>query len=115
MIKKAEQMVREIREQMRGGKGSVEIAHIFNQDELKGKTRLCAKITLNPGCSIGIHEHVNEEEIFYIIKGKALVEDNGIKQEVQAGDAIVTGGGASHAIENTGNEPLEIMAVILLY
>jgi len=115
MIKRAEQMIKEIKEQMRGGKGSVEITHIFKQDELKGKARLCAKITINPGCSIGLHEHVNEEEIFYIIKGKALIDDNGTKQEAGPGDAILTGGGATHAVENTGNEPLEMMAVILLY
>ena len=115
MVRKANDMQTEIKEKMRGGEGSVLITHIFKQEELKGKSRLCARITLNPGCSIGLHEHVNEEEIFYIIKGKGIVNDNGIKKEVEAGDAILTGGGASHSIENTGDEPLELMAVILLY
>lgn len=115
MIKRANEMVKEIKVQMRGGKGSVEITHIFKQDELKGKARLCARITINPGCSIGLHEHANEEEIFYIIKGKGLVDDNGSKQELAVGDSILTGGGAFHSIENTGNEPLELVAVILLY
>lgn len=115
MIRKAEEMVREIKEQMRGGKGSVEITHIFKQDELTGKARLTARITINPGCSIGMHEHINEEEIFYIIKGKALVEDNGVKHQINAGDATLTVGGEAHSIENIGNEPLELLAVILLY
>ena len=114
MIKKSSEMEKDIREQMRGGKGSVEISHIFKQDELNGKCRLFARITLNKGCSIGLHEHNNEEEIFYILKGKALVEDNGLKQELSAGDAVLTGG-ASHSIENIGDEPLVIMGVILLY
>jgi cytochrome c-type biogenesis protein CcmH/NrfF len=48
MIKKAEEMRLEIREQMRGGNGNVEIMHILNIDEMKGKVRLFAKITLNP-------------------------------------------------------------------
>ncbi|MGI6778091.1 MAG: cupin domain-containing protein [Acetivibrionales bacterium] len=115
MIKKQSKMIREIREQMRGGKGNVEINHIFKEDELNGKCRLFAKITLNEGCSIGLHEHDDEEEIYYIMKGKAMVEDNGVKQELSAGDAVLTGGGASHYIENIGDEALEIMAVILLY
>ncbi|HOQ01822.1 MAG TPA: cupin domain-containing protein [Acetivibrio clariflavus] len=115
MIKRADEMVKEIKEQMRGGKGSVEILHIFKQEELKGKARLCAKITINPGCSIGLHQHDNEEEIFYVIKGKGTVNDNGTLSEVKEGDAIITGNGASHAVENTGGEPLELMAIILLY
>jgi len=115
MIKRANEMVKKIKEQMRGGKGSVEILHIFKQEELKGKARLCAKITLEPGCSIGLHQHDNEEEIFYVIQGKGTVDDNGTLSEVKAGDAILTGNGASHSIENTGDSTLELMAVILLY
>ncbi len=115
MLRRAEEMEKEIKEQMRGGKGSVEITHIFKQSELTGKARLVAKVTINPGFSIGLHEHVNEEEIYYIIKGKALVDDNGEKREVNPGDAVLTGGGAVHSIENTGSEVLELLAVILLY
>lgn len=115
MIKRAEDMLCEIKEQMRGGKGSAEIMHIFNQDELKGKARLCAKITLEPGSSIGMHQHVDEEEIFYIIAGKGLVNDNGTQKEVNAGDSVLTGNGGSHSIECIGNEPLQMLAVILLY
>ncbi len=115
MVKRAEEMVREIKEQMRGGKGSVEITHIFQKDELRGKARLCARLTINPGCSIGLHPHMDEEEIFYVISGRGLVNDNGAEKEVKAGDGILTGGGASHAIENIGNEPLVLFAVILLY
>lgn len=115
MVRKSSEMLKEIKEQMRGGKGAVEITHVFRQDELKGKARLFARITINPGCSIGLHEHVNEEEIFYIIRGKAAINDNGNIKEVIAGDAVLTGGGAQHSVENIGEEPLEMLAVILLY
>jgi len=115
MIKRMHEMKTEIREQMRGGKGSVELVHILNKDEMKGKVRLFAKIVLNPGCSIGLHEHVDEEESYYILKGKGTVTDNGKTSSVQAGDVILTGGGASHSIENTGDEPLEFIAVVMLY
>ncbi|NLD49598.1 MAG: cupin domain-containing protein [Clostridiaceae bacterium] len=115
MIKRAEDMLCEIKEQMRGGKGSVEIMHIFNKDELKGKARLCARITLQPGSSIGMHQHVDEEEIYYIIRGKGIVNDNETIREVSAGDSVLTGDGASHSIECTGDEPLQMLAVILLY
>lgn len=115
MVKKVEQMKAEIREKMRGGKGSVEMLHILEKDEIKGKVRLFAKVTLNPGCSIGEHDHVGEEEVYYVLKGTAQVNDNGVNKTVHAGDVILTGDGAFHSIENTGTEPLEFMAVILLY
>jgi len=115
MIKRNPDMVREIRSNMRGGNGNVEICHIFKPEELKGKTRLNAKITLEPGCSIGLHEHVGEEEIYYILKGIATVNDNGNISTLYPGDAVLTGNGASHSIENNGSETLELMALILLY
>lgn len=115
MIRNAGEMVTEIKNQMRGGKGSIKMTHIFKQDELIGKSRLVAKITINPGSSIGMHDHTGEEEIYYITGGKGIVNDNGITKEVTVGDAILTGNGASHSIENNGVEPLEFVAVILVY
>lgn len=108
-------MVKEIKNRMRGGNGDVQICHIFKQDEIKGKARLIAKITLEPGCSIGTHQHVDEEEIFYILKGTATVEDDGKTAYLYEGDALLTGGGATHSITNNSNQTLELMAVIILY
>lgn len=115
MIKNANKMISEIKHQMRDGKGDVELTHIFKQDELKGKARLVARITINPSCSIGLHEHVAEEEIYYIINGKGIVNDNGIEREISAGDAVLTGDGAFHSIENREDIPLQLLAVILVY
>lgn len=115
MIKRAADMATEIREKMRGGTGNVHLIHILDKEEMRGKVRLFAKIILEPNCSIGMHEHVEEEEAYYILKGTGTVWDDGIKKEVHAGDVILTGNGASHSIENTGNEPLEFLAVVMLY
>lgn len=38
MIKRMHEMKTEIREQMRGGKGSVELVHILNKDEMKERS-----------------------------------------------------------------------------
>lgn len=115
MIKTANEMISELKNEMRGGKGSIELQHIFRQDEFTGKARLFAKVTINPGCSIGLHEHQAEEEIYYIISGKGIVNDNGKVKEVLSGDAVLTGNGASHSIENCGDVPLIMVAVILLF
>lgn len=116
MYREKDDMKIQIREKMRGGKGETKILHIFEKEELKGKARLCALIRLEPGCSIGPHEHNDEEEIFYFIKGTGLAIEDGKEYIVEPGSALLTGNGRSHSIENTSTtEPLEFMAVILLY
>lgn len=115
MIKKSDSMREEVRERMRGGKGSVRIGHLFEQGEYRGHARLIAKVTLAPGCSIGPHEHGEEEELFYIIKGRARLTEDGETYSLGPGDAALTGGGKSHAIECDGDEDLELLAVILTY
>lgn len=115
MIKRAEEMMMDIRERMMGGKGSVQILHLFSRDELTGKCRLFARVTLEPGCSIGTHAHDREEEVYYILSGSATVNDNGNIRELCPGDAVITGNGACHSIENTGSQDLVLMAVILLF
>jgi len=44
MVKREKDMIKEIKEQMRGGKGSVELLHIFRQEELKGKPGFALKL-----------------------------------------------------------------------
>ncbi len=115
MIKRNASMETEIRKRMREGSGEVEIQHIFKKEELKGKARLVARITLKQGCSIGSHSHGQEEEIFYVLKGEGVATENGETFILKKGDAMVTGGGSSHAIENQSENPLELIAVILLF
>jgi mannose-6-phosphate isomerase-like protein (cupin superfamily) len=115
MYRKSGEMTVELRENMRGGQGTVAIKHLFKQDELTGKARLVAEITIPAGGSIGFHQHDLEEEIYYIISGQGKVLDQDVTNWVGPGDAILTGGGKGHSVENTGTEPLVMMAVILLY
>ncbi len=115
MIRKQSSMEREVRSEMRGGRGEVTIEHLFKADELSGQSRLVGRIVLNPGCSIGLHEHDNEEEIYYLLKGRAQIVDSGVTETLEPGDAVLTGGGASHSIENVGDQPLELLALILTY
>jgi len=105
----------DVREEMRGGKGTVRIEHFWKKDELKSKTRLCARLILEPGCSIGFHEHVDEEEVFIVVKGRGRVTDGDIVVPVEEGDTILTGDGAGHAVEAVGDTPLELIAVIMQY
>ncbi len=103
----------ERREAMRGGAGSVLIEHFWEPGpELRSPTRMCARLTLEPGSSIGFHRHEAEEEIFVIVRGEAEVDDDGRTVRLRAGDTVLTGGGAGHAVKSVGAEPLEMVALI---
>ena len=115
MYRNSREMAVDLRENMRGGQGTVAIKHLFKQEELTGKARLVAEITIPAGGSIGFHQHDQEEEIYYIISGQGKVVDQDVAQIVGPGDAVLTGGGKGHSVENTGTGPLVMMAVILLY
>ena len=115
MLKKKNEQTVEKRSAMRGGIGEVTVRHHFKSDEIKARTRLCAELVLAPGASIGTHDHVNEDEVYIIQKGQGSMTDGGKEFQVAAGDAILTGQGASHSIKNTGTEDLVVTAVIIPY
>lgn len=115
MIRKPSNMRVEKREKMRGGEGVVTITHFFEQAEFGSKTRLCAKLVLPPGTSIGEHKHDGEDEVYLVTRGSGVLCDGASESRVAAGDAILTGKGQSHSVRNDGAEPMEIVALITCY
>ena len=103
----------ELRENMRGGEGTVKITNFTDKEALCEKARLFGKITLEPGCSIGYHVHEGDCEIFHILGGSATYNDNGTETTVSAGDTTVTPSGSGHSIKNETNETCEILALIV--
>jgi len=114
MVIKIEDMKSEQRERMRGGEGTVGLLSIVPADDLPAKARLFSVVTLQKGCSIGSHIHENETEIFYILEGEGMLNDNGVNKTLRAGDCNVCPSGHSHAIANEKEEPLKFIAAIVL-
>lgn len=100
-------------ENLAGGAGHVIIKNLLGADEMKNAARFYAEVTLEPGCEIGYHQHLNESETYYILVGTGTYNDNGEKREVKAGDVTFTDHGASHGLLNTGTQNLVLMALIL--
>lgn len=114
MIKRKEEMSLEIKTEVRGGNGTMEMINILkNEDSYTANVAKMARVTLKPGSSIGVHPHDTTEEIYYILQGNALFFDNGEEKRLQAGDVTITGSGGTHSIESLGPEDLDIVAVIV--
>ncbi len=116
MFRQAGEYECEQREQMRGGEGTVTLQHYFKKEEFGGSHfRVCAKLILPPGSSIGLHPHEQEDEVYIVCKGTGTVTDDGVSAPVNPGDSVLTGKGRSHCISNTGTEPLEVIAMVVTY
>lgn len=99
---------------MRGGEGTVTITPIADgEQQLPAKCRLFGTITIPAGASIGVHEHVGECEMFYILQGNPVIIDDGEEYTAHPGDCILTHSGHSHGVKNPGTEPVVMVANIV--
>ncbi len=97
-----------------GAEGFITVRNLIRGDEeLNGKGRVFAHTTVTPGSGIGYHVHRGDAEIYYIYSGRGIFNDNGTEVEVGPGDVTFTPSGHGHALTCTGDEPLEIVALIL--
>ena len=111
MIYSQKEKVSEFRENMRGGKGIVEIIKLSNIET--PNLRLSALIILPQGASIGSHQHLQEAEQYYILEGSGIYSDNGKLVHVSCGDTMICKSGEFHSIENTEKESLKFLAYII--
>ena len=100
-------------EHMAGGNGHVIIKELLDAEQLNGKCGLYAQVTLEPGCSLGYHEHHGETETYYLTKGAGIYNDNGKEYPVEVGDVTFCADGNGHGIQNAGEEDLVFVALIL--
>lgn len=114
MIKRAQENIPEIHANRFGGQGEQSLKMILTKEEMLGKGRNFAHTIVPPGASTGLHTHTDSLEAYYILKGKALANDNGQMCELYPGDVLFTKLGESHSIENIGEENLEFIAIVLL-
>lgn len=114
MVRKSNKKIEERKPAPFEGKGEILVRNLLNgPDEMYKSGRVFAHTTVFPGSAIGYHIHKGESETYYILSGKGLFNDNGTLVEVEAGDVTFTGNGEGHGIEATGDEPIEMIALII--
>ncbi|MFA6807767.1 MAG: cupin domain-containing protein [Eubacteriales bacterium] len=113
MIKRQAEMSVDKTFELKNGKDTTTVVNILNAPEMYGTGRLFGVSIIPPGGSIGKHYHEGDFETYYILKGKARVDDNGNVQELLPGDMTQCKEGDFHSIENIGDCDLEYIAVIL--
>lgn len=98
------------------GTGEITVRELLEGPaELYDKGRVFAHTTVYPGSGIGYHVHHNESETYYILSGTAKLSDNGREVILKAGDVAFTGDGEGHSLSALGDEPVEMIALILYH
>lgn len=113
MIRRSQDYKVEVVEGLKGGKGYVTVVNFFETEDFLGKGRLYGKSIIKPGNSIGYHTHEGDQEAYFILKGKALYNENGVEMMLEPGDLTICRDGESHSIEAAGEEDLEYIMLIL--
>lgn len=114
-IYQKENLVSFDRKAVAGGEGTLYGQFAFKRDgALKDQAiKEIGWMTLQPGDSIGLHKHEPNEDAYIIVSGNGTFIDNdGKEYTVKAGDVTIARKGQSHALKNTGSEPLVFLDVI---
>lgn len=90
----------------KGGEGAL-LARMF----FDGTNRIM-KARLEPGSSIGLHEHDTSCEVMFITEGRGTVIIDGEKMTVKAGDVHYCPKGHSHTLINDSDAILAFNAVV---
>jgi mannose-6-phosphate isomerase-like protein (cupin superfamily) len=114
MFFKGDEMTVEPRVRLRDGFGTTDFVQLVPKEHLPAKSRLFSLMCLEKGCSVGRHDHTNETEIYYVVEGEGIINDNGTIRPFRKGDCSVCGGGSFHSVSNENDETLKIVAVIIL-
>ena len=113
MYIKKEDMAHEAKTNVRDGKGTLDFMTVVPKELLQGAGTLFDVITVPSGCTLGIHEHITNFEIYYILEGEAILTDGDEEVILHPGDAHVCSSGNKHAVKNERKEDLKFLAVIL--
>lgn len=114
MVRNKENIKQERKPSPFQGTGEITVRELLEgSEEMYHKGRVFAHTTVYPGSAIGYHVHNCESETYYILKGTARFNDNGKEMILHPGDVTFTGAGEGHGIEAVGEEPVEMIALIL--
>lgn len=113
MIKRVQDIKSEEMKNPYNGRGSA-LRFVYEEAaELKGKIKNMFIVDLQPDSKIGKHKHEDDAEIYLMLDGVAVIDDNGIEELLNPGDMLITKQGEEHSIENKSSIGLTFLAIIV--
>ncbi|KSU60607.1 cupin [[Bacillus] enclensis] len=86
----------------------MEKVRVFEKEDFKTKIDFIDYVIVQPDHTIGYHQHSENEEIYFILKGSSSMITGGETVKICKGDVIINECGESHGLINNSEEPMEI-------
>ena len=113
MIRKEEYALVTISNNPRGGIGEIIGKQLILESDMENNLNGIYVNYLDINSEIGYHEHHDEDEIYSILDGIGIANDNGVEFEISSGSVLYTKAGSGHALRNTGNKALKFLAFMI--
>ena len=91
-----------------GGEGRAVLTALFERGVL---TANVVKVTLEPGCSCGEHDHTEDSDLYFMLEGEIVMLEDGKEYVLHAGDVEYCTPGHSHGAINRSDKPASFLAV----
>jgi len=93
------------------GKGSLSFCEIIKGRPWSSGFRYFHDDVLEPGASIGEHNHDGTEEIYFVVEGKGTMILDGKQHPIGPGDLSLVESGHSHGIMNSNESTMRLLVV----
>lgn len=97
----------------RNGNGENYSKQLIGEEYFEGKINGFYVNALQSNSSIGIHQHDNNQEVYYILSGVGEYFDNGKWTTVAPGDLLLCNKEEKHALKNVQDSELKFIAFIV--
>lgn len=94
-----------------GGQNEIQFVRLFNSEEFQSHWHFVDYAIVPPGSSIGEHRHQDNEEMYIILEGHAIMRINDQDYEVKTGDLILNCFGWKHGLRNESSRDVKILVV----
>ncbi len=95
-----------------GGEGIALLDALCCGKTIYPKANWVGMVTLNKDATVGYHQHTGDMEIYTMVSGRALFNDNGTEVILEVGDTAITYDGESHSIKPYECDSISFLAIV---
>jgi mannose-6-phosphate isomerase-like protein (cupin superfamily) len=84
---------------------------LVRKEDNVGKLIFLNEVYLEPGKEFPLHDHLDLEEVFYIVEGNGIMKVGPEEEPVKEGDRIIVNVNEAHSMKNTGDKTIKFIAI----
>lgn len=94
-----------------GGTGPISFRRVLDRNDFTVPVDFVDYTIIPPGSTIGRHQHIGNEEIYFIAAGSPLVRVNGSEARLEKGSLTIVHQNEWHELINDSTQAVEILVI----